>query len=427
MPIGVQRLRTPYSASGDILSYTATSSAKDAAYQWQNYPSVARVENLLQTTTVYPRFRIFRLNPDETVKEEIPPEDIQLGGSYSENYQSGQRRTLSFTLLNEEGKYTPGINSIWLGAKFSLEIGMAVPDSELDEVLWFSKGVYVLTNASPSRTAEEKTVSVELADKFNIFEGKSGVIPYSYEVPVGSSIEDIFTDILNYNNGDGYPLDPKPMIYHSSFKGKTTPQTISEQAGSTWGSVMLKLAEMLSAEIFYNSEGQLTVVPKVEVTNDGNKPVLYNFVDTSGDFINNSLSFAMSDVVNRVIIIGANVNGGTCQAIAVNDDPSSPLCYQRIGHRTGDVINDSNITSDILAQERADYELRKVLILKTTMSNSIYFNPLLSVNNLITVSDEEFGLRRERFLLQSVSFSLDYSGTMSISSTNIKNLPFTTN
>ena len=426
MPMGVQRLRTPYSASGDILSYTATSSAKDAAYQWQNYPSVARVENLLNSYTVYPRFRIFRLNPDETVKEEVPPEDIQLGGSYSENYQSGQRRTLSFTLINEDKKYTPGINSIWLGAKFSLEIGMAVPDSALDEVLWFSKGVYVLTNASPSRDPDNKTVSVELADKFNIFEGKSGVIPYSYEIPVGSVIEDIFEDILNYNNGDGYPLDPKPLIYHSSFKGKVTQQTISEQAGATWGSVMLKLAEQLSAEIFYNSEGNLTVVPKSEVTNDGDKPVLYNFVDTNGDFTNNSLSFSMSDVVNRIIVIGANVNGGTCQAVAVNDDPASPLCYQRIGYRTGDVVNDSNITSDILAQERADYELRKQLILKTTMSNTVYFNPLLSVNNLITVSDTEFDLKRERFLLQSLSFSLDYSGTMSISSTNIKNLPFTT-
>lgn len=427
MDASVQRMRTPYSASGDILSYTATSSAQDAVYTWQNYPSVARVENLLETYTICPRFRIFLLNPDETVKMQIPNEDIILGGSYNENYQSGQRRSLSFTLLNEEGEYTPGINSLWLGSKFSLEIGMEVPDSALGETLWFSKGIFVLSNASPSRTAESKTVSVELSDKFNIFEGKGGIIPTSYEVPVGTLIEDVITDILNYNNGDGYPLDPKPMIYHSSFKGKTTPQTISESAGSSWGSVLLKLAEFLSAEIFYNSEGQLTFVPKVEVTQDGDKPVLYNFVDAEGDFINNSLSFSMSDVVNRVVVIGANVNGGTCQAIAVNDDPSSPLCYQRIGYRTGDIINDSNITSEVLAQERADYELRKQLILKTSMSNSIYFNPLLSVNNLITVTDGEMGLERERFLLQSISFSLDYSGLMSISSTNINNLPFTTN
>ena len=120
MDASVQRMRTPYSASGDILSYTATSSAQDAVYTWQNYPSVARVENLLETYTVYPRFRIFLLNPDETIKMQIPNEDIILGGSYNENYQSGQRRSLSFTLLNEEGEYTPGINSLWLGANSPL-------------------------------------------------------------------------------------------------------------------------------------------------------------------------------------------------------------------------------------------------------------------------------------------------------------------
>ena len=134
----------------------------------------------------------------------------------------------------------------------------------------------------------------------------------------------------------------------------------------------------------------------------------------------------MTQIVNRVVVIGASVNGGTCQAIAVNDDTSSPLCYQRIGYRTGAPINDSNITSDTLAEERADYELRQQLIAKTTISNTVLFNPLLTVNNIVTITDSFYGLERERVLLQSISFSIDYSGTMSISSTNIKNLPYTT-
>ena len=39
----------------------------------------------------------------------------------------------------------------------------------------------------------------------------------------------------------------------------------------------------------------------------------------------------------------------------------------------------------------------------------------------------EFNLKDfyEKFLVQSISFSLDYSGTMSISSSNINNLSFT--
>lgn len=423
--MATRTFKLPNTASGDVTVYTVYSSANDSSLRWRNYPSSQKIEEMVRSHTIFPRFRIFVLNPDETVKYEIPPEDIRTGGSYSENYQSGQRRTLSFTLNNESGKYTPSINTFWLGTKVLFEIGMALPEDN-DTVIWFSKGVYVMTNANPSHTADAYDVSLEFADKFNSLEGAMGTIPTSYEIPTGEEIENVINDILMYGKGDGECLDPKPMVYHSSFKGKVTQQTISESAGSTWGAVILKLAEMLSAEVFYNTEGSLTFVPKVEVTQDGDKPVIFNFYEDEGDFTNNDLSFDMSSIVNRVVVIGANVNGATCQAIAVNDDPASPLCYQRIGYRTASPINDSNITSDILAQERADYELRKQIIAKTSISNTVLFNPLLSVNNIVTITDSFFGLQQERVLLQSLSFSLDYIGTMSISSTNIRNLPFTT-
>jgi hypothetical protein len=54
-------------------------------------------------------------------------------------------------------------------------------------------------------------------------------------------------------------------------------------------------------------------------------------------------------MVNRVVVIGANVNGKTCRAEAVNDRAISPINYKKIGYRTGDIVNDSNITSDSLA------------------------------------------------------------------------------
>ena len=122
--------------------------------------------------------------------------------------------------------------------------------------------------------------------------------------------------------------------------------------------------------------------------------------------------------------MGASNETGTHIAEAVNDDSQSPLCYQRIGYRIASPINDSNITNDMLAQERADYELRQVLIAKSSLNSTVFFNPLLTVNNLVTYTDDFFSLKRERLILQSVSFSLDYSGTMSISASNIKNLPF---
>ena len=52
-------------------------------------------------------------------------------------------------------------------------------------------------------------------------------------------------------------------------------------------------------------------------------------------------------------------------------------------------------------------------------------NPLIEVNNLIEITDSFYGIENEKFLVQSISFSLDYGGEMSISSSNINNLSFT--
>ena len=140
---------------------------------------------------------------------------------------------------------------------------------------------------------------------------------------------------------------------------------------------------------------------------------------------NENFSIDLNSFVNCVYVVGANVNGHTCTAIKKNEDPTSPISVGRIGLRVADVINDSNITTDQLAEERAEYELRKKIIAESTLSSSVMFNPLLSVNNIVTYTDEEdFDMKRERFLIQSISFNLGYDGLMSLSVSNINNLPF---
>ena len=417
----VQPFTIKDTGSFDVISGTIEAQ-NDLSFDYKKYCNLAYIKNLLSRTTIYPRFRIFMCNADDTPKYQIPNEDITSGGSYSENYQNGQRRSLSFTLINNDGRYTPNINGIWANSKVSLEVGLQIPD--INGVIWFKKGVYVITKANPNHTATNKTVSVECSDKFQILEGSKGMLTETVEIQPGEVIEDVINDILRTGGGDGYPLDTRQILYHSSFKVKTTPLTVSGSGGSNWGSMITQLAEILSAEVFYNSEGRLTFVPIIEVTSDGDKPVIFDFVDTNGDFKDDNFSLDMTSFINKIVVIGSNVNGHTVIAEAVNDDPASPLCYQRIGYRPASPINDSNITNDILAQERADYELRKVLIAKSSLSSNVFFNPILTVNNLVTYTDDFFSLKRERLLLQSVSFSLDYSGLMSISAANIKNLPF---
>ena len=104
-------------SSGDILSSEIT----QESYIDQN-ASISSIIQNISDNYVMSRFRIFVLYPDETINYELPLEDILSGGSYSENYQNGQRRSLSFSLYNVEGKYNPGINNLWAGTK---QIGRA--------------------------------------------------------------------------------------------------------------------------------------------------------------------------------------------------------------------------------------------------------------------------------------------------------------
>lgn len=402
-------------ASGDILSYYSSENIF-------NY-SIERIKQEIDVSPVIkPRYRFHILNPDETVKEDIPEEDIISGGSYSENYQNGQRRSLSFSLYNFHKKYTPSINGLWTGTKLNFEIGLEIENS----VVWFPKGTYVITTINATHQQGDNNVSVELGDKFSILEGSDSLLDTSYTIPVGSEIQEVINDLLQMPRGNGGPLDPLGIIYNSAFKGKTTQATITKEVGDTIGSIILDLATQLNAEVFYDIEGHLNFVPIDSVTDDQDKTIIYHFHDEIGGVSGLDLSFDLSGIVNRVIVLGSTRNGETYRAVAVNDNTSSPLCYQRIGYRTASPINDSNITSDVLAQDRADYELRQKLILKSSSSITVRYNPLLLVNNLITITDDFYGLNQVRFLIQGISCNLDYSGVMSISISNIQNFAFLT-
>lgn len=403
------------SASGDILAYYSTDASQNI--------SIERIKQEIDNTPVInPKFRFHILNEDETIREDIPEEDIIMGGTYNENYQNGQRRSISISLFNYTGKYTPSINGLWVGVKISFDMGLEINGV----IIWFKKGVYVISSISPSHEPGTTNVSVELSDKFAVLEGATGTFETSYTVPVGNDIQEVIQDLLNLQRGNGQVIDPKPIIYNSKFKGAKIQAEISKQAGETIGSIIIDIATQLNAEVFYDVEGNLTFVPINDVTGDEDKPVIYHFYDENGDIFNNNLSFDLSGAINRVIVIGSTVNSNVIIATSVNDNVGSPLCYQRIGYRTASPINDSNITTEILAQERADYELRQHLILKSSASNGVRYNPLLSVNNLIGVTDSFYGFNQERFLLQSISCPIDYSGSMSITSANIQNFGFLT-
>lgn len=54
--------------------------------------------------------RIAILRPDETLERYLPQEDIIINTpSYTESYNQGERRNLTFSLYNANNEYTPNV------------------------------------------------------------------------------------------------------------------------------------------------------------------------------------------------------------------------------------------------------------------------------------------------------------------------------
>lgn len=405
-------------SGGDVFDYSSDSPlAVVGGY------TIKDVMAAVRSPTVRPRWRISVLSLDDEVRGYLPEEDILTGGSYSENYQSGQRRSLSFSLLDDDRKYGVGVNGVWFVSRFGLEMGVGMPDGG---VAWVKRGVYVAQQPSVQHSSDRDVVQVSCADKWCLFSGPSGRLESTYEIESGSKIVPIIESILSTDRENGVPLDSQPVSVHPSLADKRTQSKITMNAGQTYADILLELATQMSAEIFYNSAGQLTVVPLVEISLDDGKASSWDFDEGMGEIDSLNFSFNASEVFNRVIVIGSTSNGAYHRAEASNDDPSSPTSVQRIGLRTASIVNDANITTDYLAEERAQYELRKILLLRTSVSFNTAINPFPAINGVITVTSGYYGMLRERFVVQSISCSLDHSGSMSVSASSVWNLPFLT-
>lgn len=379
--------------------------------------SINNLTNILKMPKIKPIFRLFVLNPDETVNREISQSDIIINsGSFTENYQNGQRKSVSISLVNGDGKYTPGIDTVWIHNKFRLDIGI----EHRGKSFWFPRGVYILGNPTASNQHSDRQATWELFDKFAILEGKAGTLETTYEIPVGSDIKKAIEGILTLDNGSGYPIDLKPIIYDRAFEGLKMPYTLTKDAGSTLGEMILEIGIILNAEVYYNSQGNLCFVNINETTLDTQKASLWDYTTSQRDYFSATTNYDFEGAVNEVQVVGDNINNEIFSAMAQNNDPISPLCVQRIGRRI-EYISDSNIYSDNLAQQRANYELRKFGILKMIMNIEVAFNPTLFVNNLISITDPFYKLERERFLIQSISYQLGNESGMTISCSNIYN------
>lgn len=117
------------------------------------------LKRILERPIVKPRFRLSVLTPDEQVECVIPETDIEQGSlNFTESYQNGQRKNISVTLINTNGRYTPRISGLWVNSRFLYEVGIEYRNS----IIWFPKGIFIMGNVSLSKGNSNKTVQIQL-------------------------------------------------------------------------------------------------------------------------------------------------------------------------------------------------------------------------------------------------------------------------
>lgn len=380
---------------------------------------ISRIKKILERPYLKFYHKISLLNYDESVKSIIPNEDISLDGiSYTEEYQQGQRRNITLKLINIEGKYTPSINNIWMDSKFSYEIGIPY----LNEIIWFPKGIYVLGDINATKSVDGVFVTLQLKDKFSIFEDKIGTLDVAYEIPINSTIKDAIKGILNTSTENGHVFDMQSFILDSSFESFKTQATIRVDAAGTYGDVFKELATQMSAEYYYNEVGNLCFYPINETVDDSAKPIIWTYSTLDRDLHSLDLNYSNENIVNYFKVIGDNIDNGIFSAVVKNDNPTSPICIGRIGKRVSK-ITESNIWSNTVAEDLGKYYLRQSSCVNVQFSCPVSFNPILTVNNICEVEDNFFGLERDKLLINSISFTSG-NGEMSLNLVNTKDLPF---
>lgn len=383
-------------------------------------PSSSTIFRAITSYYNIPLFKVMSINEDESDNKDISEYIMQDSISHSQNLQNGQRGSLSFDLDNTSGTFYPSPIStcIWFGRKVRLYCGLLCDGV----VYWFPKGIYIITDIGFRDDDNSNTISIQSNDKFCKLDGTiSGKLESDYEVPNGSFIYDVVKSLLVLDSGNGDVYDPKTLIFDEKYKSYKTPYTIKKASGTTIGDVILELCEIISCDVYYNEDGHLLVEAGDELLSVSNKSILWHYNEYGLDMSTPEFTYDFSSVVNKITVVGAVVNGKIFKYTAENTNPASPTNtgFSPVKH---EIINDDNLYSDDLCEQRAKYELQKKSVLPLQLKFTSVYIPFLITGELFAWTCLKHNFVYDKFLISSIQMKGD--GSLSISATNANELPF---
>lgn len=362
-------------------------------------------------------YKLVLLYPDESDYMDISSYVVDDTINCSNEHKNGQTRSFSCTLKNPDHVWSPHPISggVWMSTKARLHLGIVADDN----VYWFPKGVFVIE--SPSYSEADETVSLQFADKFACIDGTlGGKLESEYKIAAGTPLYTALTTLMKLDTGNGTPFDCKPVIFPSRYASAVTPYTLVVNNSNTVGDIALEVANIISCDIFYNEEGYLTLQAADDLLQISKKPVLWAICGDGVECMPPSLSVEFSRIINKVCVVGANINGAIVKHVATNTNPKSPSNIS-MSPVHFEYISDSNINTYELCKIRAEYELQKKSVVAMTHKFQCVFMPFIEANAVILYNEPNKGIYNQALYVSAVTHQ---GGVTDISCANIDDLPY---
>jgi len=418
---------------------------------------------MASSSVIRPKFKIEILGQNENAIMEITQNiSKDSSGSISINYQQGVRRSCSLTLIDNDGILIPKSENglFWIGRKFKLYIGLegrinkgtgtpflwgekqedTILVSSTDDVklmvnqdtifetdtYWFSQGVFYLTNPSAMRDLSKHTITINGVDKFGFLGAELGYnqITTSYSILAGATIYNVIREILSLDIGNGYVIDPIPPVLDPLYMDVILPYDINKASGSYFGEIIIELAKILGSDVFYDTDGRLNLVSAVSDISYSQKASVWEYTDVLPEYSGAGLDFDFVNAINVVRVISDNVNGAILEYTAENNNPLSSTRIELIGRKSYPVQNSSYVFDQSGAKDYAEYLLNIKSIIQTKLDFKSSLLPHIDVANVVGITDSYFDYVQQRFIIQSITMPLSTNSLVSISASNVSDLPF---
>ena len=362
---------------------------------------------------------------DATIREIVIDLDTSNAGSINFSNEQGTCRSCSFTFTNPDYRYSIIENNpFWDRRRFKLYIGI----EGRDNLYWFSKGVYITQQAS----VDYHTITVQAVDKYGLLDGTLNVAPAFLltKFEAGSKIGDIVRQILLQDIGNGLLLDAVEPIIDPDIANSVLYKEFEMGVGTYYGSFFEELMNSYGCDIYYDNLGRLIINRRF---NDV-LPYWYFHLGASYTFTDKDIHYQDPgnnydfDGANYVTVETDNTYTENASYTAVNHNPQSPVCVEKVGYKAYDSGNpivistgDASVDSpERKCKEYAEYVLLQHTCNTISKSFTCPILPHLDTRQTIRISDEPMVEDGVVFLVSGLTFPFGVADDMSITASNIQ-------